>query len=103
MIDVSTIVNVAREAGALIIGGYQRDFVVLDKADQSPLTEVDVASRTYIVAALQKLMPDIPVLSEESASDLVAQRMALHPEVVVDASSMSVDGCVAATLQCLAR
>jgi len=37
------------------------------KSDNSPLTEADLASHHTIVAGLQRLTPDMPVLSEESA------------------------------------
>ena len=37
------------------------------KSDNSPLTEADLASHHAIVAGLQRLTPDIPALSEESA------------------------------------
>src|SRR3546814_12375052 len=47
---------------------YARDFAVEAKADASPLTEADMAAHRLIVAGLQSLDPDIPVLSEESAA-----------------------------------
>jgi 3'(2'), 5'-bisphosphate nucleotidase len=38
------------------------------KADQSPVTKADVASEKTILQGLAKLMPGVPVLSEEMAS-----------------------------------
>jgi len=56
----------ARRAGAAILEIYAGSFAVEQKADNSPLTAADMASHRIIVAGLQELTPDIPVLSEES-------------------------------------
>ena len=58
---------IAVEAGEAILEIYARDFEVMEKADQSPLTEADMRAHRLIVAALEELTPGIPVLSEESA------------------------------------
>jgi 3'(2'), 5'-bisphosphate nucleotidase len=42
------------------------------KADQSPVTAADVASETVILEALAKLLPKIPVVSEEKMSSQAA-------------------------------
>ena len=60
--------EIAAGAGAEIMRIYARDFDVDFKADESPLTEADMASHRHIVAALHRLTPDLPVLSEESSS-----------------------------------
>ncbi len=65
--DIQKIVEIANNAGNAILKVYQEDFEVIEKADQSPLTQADLASHHLIVDALQSLTPDIPVLSEESA------------------------------------
>jgi 3'(2'), 5'-bisphosphate nucleotidase len=46
---------------------YVQDFPVEHKADRSPLTEADLAAHHLITAALARLTPRVPVLSEESA------------------------------------
>lgn len=61
------VVALAREAGAAILAVYAQDFDVAFKDDASPLTAADMAAHHCIVAGLQRLTPDIPVLSEESA------------------------------------
>ncbi len=66
--------RLAVEAGARILEVYDSDFAVQHKADQSPLTEADMAAHRHILAGLQQLTPDIPVLSEESASVPYAER-----------------------------
>ena len=51
-----------------------RPFEVKRKADESPLTEADLASHRTIVDGLRELTPDVPILSEESAEADVAAR-----------------------------
>jgi 3'(2'), 5'-bisphosphate nucleotidase len=58
---------IATEAGAAILDIYKQDFDVVSKADDSPLTQADLASHRVITDALARLTPDIPLLSEESA------------------------------------
>ncbi|MBH0058119.1 3'(2'),5'-bisphosphate nucleotidase CysQ [Pseudoalteromonas sp. SWXJZ94C] len=57
----------ARKAGQAIMGIYEKDFNVEYKADESPVTDADLAAHKIIIAGLHQLTPDIPVLSEESA------------------------------------
>ena len=61
------VIAIARDAAAAIIDIYESGFDVTHKADASPLTQADLAAHHCIVAGLQRLTPDIPVLSEESA------------------------------------
>jgi 3'(2'), 5'-bisphosphate nucleotidase len=58
----------AREAGASAMQVYDSDFVVLDKADRSPVTEADLRAEAVILAGLAGLTPDTPVISEEQAA-----------------------------------
>lgn len=66
------VIAIARAATTDILRVYDGDFDVVRKADASPLTEADMASHRRIVAGLQALTPDIPVLSEESAHVVAA-------------------------------
>ncbi|MGI8561266.1 MAG: 3'(2'),5'-bisphosphate nucleotidase CysQ [Luteimonas sp.] len=66
------VIALAREAAAAILRVYAVDFDVTRKDDASPLTEADLAAHRCIVAGLQALTPDIPVLSEESAHAMPA-------------------------------
>ena len=68
------VIALAREAAADIIAVYESAFDVEHKDDRSPLTAADLASHLRIVAGLQVLTPDIPVLSEESKAIDIAQR-----------------------------
>jgi 3'(2'), 5'-bisphosphate nucleotidase len=57
--------DIARRAGAAIMEIYQGEFRVECKTDDSPLTCADRAAHEVIVAGLNALAPEIPVLSEE--------------------------------------
>ncbi|GJM09687.1 MAG: 3'(2'),5'-bisphosphate nucleotidase CysQ [Lysobacteraceae bacterium] len=74
----------AIEAGAEILKIYNTDFDVDIKADESPLTQADLASHRAIVAGLKALTPDIPVLSEESAAIPFATRQSWTRYWLVD-------------------
>lgn len=62
---ISPIVDLAVDAGQAILEVYATDFDVESKADASPLTQADLASHHRIVAGLERLTPDIPIISEE--------------------------------------
>ncbi len=65
---------IAERAGKEILAYYVaagegKGPVVREKADSTPVTEADVAAEAFILEALAKLTPDIPVVSEEAASE----------------------------------
>jgi len=64
-IDVDYLCGTAREAGRAIMEVYSSEFAVEYKSDNSPLTLADKRSSALIEAALLKMYPDIPVISEE--------------------------------------
>jgi 3'(2'), 5'-bisphosphate nucleotidase len=66
-LPLDELLRLARQAGDAILKIYNTDFEVEHKQDNSPLTEADLASHRTIVSALERLTPDIPVLSEESS------------------------------------
>ncbi len=79
------VIAVARQAAGRILEIYGEDFAVERKADASPLTEADMASHRCILAGLQALAPEIPVLSEESAHTVAtAERLSWRRLWVVD-------------------
>jgi 3'(2'), 5'-bisphosphate nucleotidase len=61
------LVDISRRAGTAILEWYDGDMGITQKADESPLTNADLASHELINKELTRLWPDIPVLSEESA------------------------------------
>ena len=76
---VESIRQIARQAGRRILDIYETDFSVETKADQSPLTEADMAAHRTIVEGLTRLTPDLPTLSEES-SEIAFDERARWPE-----------------------
>lgn len=79
------VVAIAQQAGKAIMEIYAAPVAeVMSKADQSPLTEADIASHRIICESLVQLTPQYPVLSEESAEISVAQRMAWKKYWLVD-------------------
>jgi len=73
-IVLDDIVKIAQEAGDAIMEIYRRDFTVVYKDDQSPLTEADTRSNEIICRALEKAYPDIPLLSEENKTVMYEER-----------------------------
>ncbi|MDR5907806.1 3'(2'),5'-bisphosphate nucleotidase CysQ [Franzmannia qiaohouensis] len=71
-------------AGREVMAIYARDFSVETKDDQSPLTEADMASHHALVALLEDLTPEVPVLSEESAEIPYATRQAWQRYWLID-------------------
>ena len=61
--------RIAAAAARRILRVYHSPFDVTLKADESPLTEADLASHRTIVEGLEALSPALPVLSEESADE----------------------------------
>lgn len=59
--------QLARNAGDAIMQVYDgiKPIEITSKQDDSPVTAADIAAHTVILAGLQALTPDIPVLSEE--------------------------------------
>jgi 3'(2'), 5'-bisphosphate nucleotidase len=60
--------RIARRAGATILEVYRSDFQARTKDDASPVTEADERAEAVIVAALQQLTPDVPVVAEEAVA-----------------------------------
>jgi len=71
---LNAVIAIAKAAGAAIMQIYATDFSVVNKDDQSPLTEADLAAHRLINAALTRLTPQIPILSEESDAMRYATR-----------------------------
>ena len=61
----------ARLAGERIMPFYRKALPVKSKEDRSPLTEADMASHHYLMEALKDMLPNTPVISEESQNHTV--------------------------------
>ena len=71
---LAPLLDIARSAGQQIMRVYGTEFAVDVKADQSPVTEADLAAHRVIVADLKRITPDLPVLSEESSTTPYSER-----------------------------
>ena len=71
---VNRVTQIVEDAGAAILKVYETDFEIETKSDESPLTQADLAAHQVIVAGLQALTPQIPIISEESAPPPFAER-----------------------------
>jgi 3'(2'), 5'-bisphosphate nucleotidase len=80
----NALIDLTRRAGDAILEIYQTDFDVEHKGDSSPLTQADLASHAVIAAGLAELMPDVPVLSEESSPPEFAVRQGWSRYWLVD-------------------
>lgn len=76
---------ICREAGKAILKVYEREDLGIEiKADNSPLTDADLAAHDIILAGLKDLAPAIPVLSEESEDITFATRQRWDRYFLVD-------------------
>lgn len=68
------VIEIAIEAGKAIMAVYNDEITVSRKADDSPLTQADLAAHHIIQDGLSKLTPVLPIISEESAALPFEQR-----------------------------
>ncbi|NUR44580.1 MAG: 3'(2'),5'-bisphosphate nucleotidase CysQ [Sphingomonas sp.] len=69
------IAEAAREAGEAILEVVRQGFDVEAKKDSSPVTEADRAAELFILAALARAAPGVPVIAEE---EVAAGRIPAH-------------------------
>lgn len=65
---ISSVVEIAKEAGIAITEIYNSDFDYQLKKDLSPITAADNLSHNIITERLKILTPNIPILSEENCN-----------------------------------
>ncbi len=75
---------IVERASAAIMEIYDGAFAVQRKDDNSPLTLADLESQRVIIEGLKRITPDIPILSEESATAPWSQRQTWRELWVVD-------------------
>jgi len=61
--------EIVEEAAAVILPFWRSELEVVQKADESPVTEADRAGERLILQRLRERFPHIPVVSEEHASE----------------------------------
>lgn len=64
--ELSAAVELAREAGRILMGIYAKDFEVAYKGKNNPVTEADQLANAYIVAELKRRFPEDGIVAEES-------------------------------------
>lgn len=68
---IDEVLRIVRQAGDVVMAVYdgagdgQSELAVQHKDDNSPVTEADLRANAVLTAALNKVTPDIPVVSEE--------------------------------------
>ncbi len=68
-------ITLAQQAGEAILDIYQSENVgQKTKQDDTPVTKADLAANKVIVAGLENLTPDTPIMSEESPIPPLAKR-----------------------------
>lgn len=77
-----SLADICEEAAALILPLWRSGLAVSTKADESPVTEADRRAEALILDRLARAFPDVPVISEEDASetgvpDSIAERFFL--------------------------
>jgi 3'(2'), 5'-bisphosphate nucleotidase len=65
---VHGMIALALDAGRVILGFYEGGADVALKADASPVTSADLAAEAIILAGLESLAPEIPVIAEEAVA-----------------------------------
>ena len=57
--------RVAREAGAIALGGFRRGATVSKKGEIDLVTEYDLACEAHVVAELTRVAPELVIIGEE--------------------------------------
>ncbi|MBT3196132.1 MAG: 3'(2'),5'-bisphosphate nucleotidase CysQ [Gammaproteobacteria bacterium] len=81
---IEPLISLSQQAGRQILEIYEAGFSVTDKADNTPLTDADLAAHTTIVEGLKALTPDIPALSEESDAISFEERSSWQSYWLID-------------------
>jgi 3'(2'), 5'-bisphosphate nucleotidase len=65
---VTALLPAVREAGRLEMAHFRKGVAIEQKADRSPVTIADREAELVLLAALAKIVPDVPVVAEEAIS-----------------------------------
>ncbi len=67
--DRALLIEAVRDAGALAMSYFTRDYDIWDKPDQTPVSDADIAVNDLLRTRLMGARPDYGWLSEESGDD----------------------------------
>jgi len=65
---LEAVIEIAREAGQVIMAIYATDFAIRDKSDASPVTEADERAEAVITQGLRELAPGVTIVAEEAVA-----------------------------------
>ena len=68
------VIQIAYQAGKVIMEVYDAGFAVEEKSDHTPVTEADLAANKVIVSSLKELTPHLPILTEETKPTPYSER-----------------------------
>jgi len=68
------VIQIAYQAGKVIMEVYDAGFSIEHKSDQTPVTEADMAADKVIESSLKELTPHLPILTEETKPTLFSER-----------------------------
>ena len=68
------VIQIAYQAGKVIMEVYDAGFLVEEKSDHTPVTEADMAANKVIVSSLKELTPHLPILTEEAKPTPYSER-----------------------------
>lgn len=68
------VLTIAKQAGEHLSRFYAGTVEVQIKPDQTPVTEADLFVSQFVIEQLQKLTPNVPILSEEGAKIPLSER-----------------------------
>ena len=68
------VIQIAYQAGKVIMEVYDAGFSVEKKSDHTPVTEADMAANNVIESSLKELTPHLPILTEEAKPRPYAER-----------------------------
>lgn len=70
------VIQIAYQAGKVIMEVYDAGFSIENKSDQTPVTEADIAANKVIETGLKALTPHLPILTEETKPTPYSERQA---------------------------
>ena len=65
--NIAKLREISKDAGDAIMDVYETNFDVKTKSDKSPITQADIIANRIICESLVNILPNIPILSEESS------------------------------------
>jgi len=78
------VIQIAYQAGKVIMEVYDAGFSVEEKSDHTPVTEADTAANHVIESALRELTPHLPILTEEDKPTPYSERQSWSRYWLID-------------------